>query len=374
MRGKLAFLAVIIVSFFISINNIQALSKTKITGKYYYSKAAYELELINKERRKYGLDDLIMDEDLFNSANIRAAEIVLYMNKTHYRPNGKAYNTISSKVKGENTGYIYGYNDVEYYITKSWMNSESHRKNILDKKFKTIGIGCFKYNDTYYFVQQFGYDDLNEIEKYPKDKKKTVTVEHLDNIDKKGVTFDKPIYEIKDTGYITLTKYNMDTKYTIFKSNNNIKLVEEDGKIKVTALKSGITQVLIKYANGEYASTFIITGNNTNNIIDNEYIKVCGTTYKIDADIKPIDTLRNYIYGIKDTKEYNKYNNKIGDNLIISSNNTYILNLDYNTYNLSKKKMDINNILSMLFNNKENNNNITFNINNTISSIKYFMI
>ena len=37
----------------------------------------------------------------------------------------------------------------------TWMNSTGHRKNILGD-FRDIGIGVYKSNGVYYWVQEFG--------------------------------------------------------------------------------------------------------------------------------------------------------------------------------------------------------------------------
>ena len=42
-----------------------------------------------------------------------------------------------------------------------WMNSEGHRNNILYPNYKSIGIGCFKNGDIYYWVQDFSISETS---------------------------------------------------------------------------------------------------------------------------------------------------------------------------------------------------------------------
>ena len=40
-------------------------------------------------------------------------------------------------------------------VMSSWMNSSGHKANILNSEFGKIGIGCYKKNGIYYWVQMF---------------------------------------------------------------------------------------------------------------------------------------------------------------------------------------------------------------------------
>jgi len=77
---------------------------------------------------------------------------------SHISPRGKRINTYAKgyeyRVMGENLAR--NYTDAGSII-KAWMNSPSHRANILDKEFRETGIGIATAKDgTIYVVQVFG--------------------------------------------------------------------------------------------------------------------------------------------------------------------------------------------------------------------------
>lgn len=116
------------------------------------------LRLINIERKKNGVPELKTTDALNKAADIRAGELIEKYG--HTRPDGSAGFTaleqckISFGAAGENIAA--GYN-TPALVVKGWMNSEGHRKNILNSKFRKIGIGYAECNDTYgtYWVQLF---------------------------------------------------------------------------------------------------------------------------------------------------------------------------------------------------------------------------
>lgn len=116
-----------------------------------YDKAYEVLSMINSERGKRGLSALSMDQTLMDAAMTRAAESVLYFE--HARPNGGSWDSVNSKVKGENLGKG---TDSSSRIMKLWMNSAGHRENILRSRFNGVGVACFEYGGTTYWVQLYG--------------------------------------------------------------------------------------------------------------------------------------------------------------------------------------------------------------------------
>ena len=75
---------------------------------------------------------------------------------SHTRPNGKAWYTVNSNIQGgENLAY--GFNDADS-ATEAWMNSPTHRDNILYPDFEKIAISVYVTDDgTAYWAQEFGY-------------------------------------------------------------------------------------------------------------------------------------------------------------------------------------------------------------------------
>jgi uncharacterized protein YkwD len=128
------------------------------SGQIYDSSFASQvLKLVNVERKNGGLSELTMSKSLTAPANKRAEEIV--QSFSHTRPNGTAWSTvldefnISVTTAGENLAY--GYNTPEA-VVEGWMNSPGHRANIMNAKFKNIGIGVYKDgNGTVYATQLF---------------------------------------------------------------------------------------------------------------------------------------------------------------------------------------------------------------------------
>lgn len=141
-----------------------------ITGKESYT-AAYEvLEILNGERRTAGLQPLVMDQVLLEAAMQRAAELTVLF--SHIRPNGLPCFSIDGKVWGENIAV--GYKTASS-VMKGWMSSPGHKANILKEDYRSVGIGCFNYEGTWYWVQLFG-DAMLEKAGKPADRITTRTV------------------------------------------------------------------------------------------------------------------------------------------------------------------------------------------------------
>lgn len=108
---------------------------------------------INTVRVQNGANELLWDENLEYVANVRAKEIA--ENFSHTRPNGKPWYTVNSKIQGgENLAYGF---ETSHDVIDAWMNSESHRDNLLYDEFRTMAIAIYVVDDTYYWVQAFGY-------------------------------------------------------------------------------------------------------------------------------------------------------------------------------------------------------------------------
>ncbi len=118
--------------------------------------AAEVVELVNKEREKYGLGKLSVDTALMRASYQRAKEIKSSF--SHTRPDGTSCFTvlyeygISYRHAGENIAY--GQRTPQAVVT-AWLNSEGHRANILNGNFTKIGVGCYKSGGTYYWSQEF---------------------------------------------------------------------------------------------------------------------------------------------------------------------------------------------------------------------------
>ncbi|NLL38046.1 MAG: hypothetical protein GX254_00460 [Clostridiales bacterium] len=115
------------------------------------------VELVNAERAKEGLAELLELETLTAAADLRAYESA--QSFSHTRPNGQRCFTVfseySMKYKAAGENLAYGFKTPEAMI-EAWMNSESHRANILDPDFTYIGIGYYvNENGRGYYSQLF---------------------------------------------------------------------------------------------------------------------------------------------------------------------------------------------------------------------------
>ncbi len=118
------------------------------------------LELINEQREKKGLEPLEMDPVLYEAARLRCKEI--YKDYGHQRPDGRVWYTILDEVSfdyayaAENIAYSDGSLSTCVNIMDEWMDSPSHRKNILNEKGRYVGIAALKAGNRTYWVQIFG--------------------------------------------------------------------------------------------------------------------------------------------------------------------------------------------------------------------------
>lgn len=142
-----------------------AASKTtvKISGTENYSQAKQVYKQVNSQRAKAGKSALKVDKNLEKAAMRRAAECALVYRKDHIRPNGTDSRTAfpsGHKYRGEN---ICADRNTATEAVSSWMNSSGHRANIMNKKFKSTGIGSFTINGTTYWVQLFCKRSRNRV-------------------------------------------------------------------------------------------------------------------------------------------------------------------------------------------------------------------
>ena len=120
-----------------------------------YADAQEVLRLINKQRAKRGLKKLKLDKSLTKAAVKRAAELTVYIpeKSPHKRPNGKSSKSVNKKIKYECCAE--GYTSPSS-VMKGWMSSKPHKKGILLKKARSVGIGCVtSENGVQYWTLEF---------------------------------------------------------------------------------------------------------------------------------------------------------------------------------------------------------------------------
>lgn len=101
------------------------------------------LFLINEEREKNNLSKLQIDENLQNVARLKAQDLV---NNNYFSHISPTYGTPFEMLKSHNIAYktasenIAGNSDINSAV-KSWLNSDSHKENILSNDYNYTGIG-----------------------------------------------------------------------------------------------------------------------------------------------------------------------------------------------------------------------------------------
>jgi uncharacterized protein YkwD len=107
----------------------------------------------NALRQEQGLKTLDWDDTLELCAGVRSAEMVSTF--SHTRPNGNPWWTVNSEIMyGENLAK--GFSTAEGAVN-GWMNSPTHKANLMDASFNTMSIAIYKENGVLHFAQEFGY-------------------------------------------------------------------------------------------------------------------------------------------------------------------------------------------------------------------------
>ena len=116
------------------------------------AKAAFDL--VNAKRLEAGLGALTWDNGLEQASAVRAVEAS--QSFSHTRPDGSDWWTVNSNLMyGENLAK--GYATAKDAVT-AWMNSPTHKANIMDAEFTSgaiaIHIGS---NGQWFWAQEFGF-------------------------------------------------------------------------------------------------------------------------------------------------------------------------------------------------------------------------
>lgn len=119
------------------------------------------LDLVNSQRRRRGLGDLFWSRELETLARNYSRQMANEKFFGHYDKNGDSVvqRAKSMSIKGwrkigENLFMCGGYADANGLAVDRWMKSPLHRKNILDERFNTTGIGIYESRDGRLYVTQ----------------------------------------------------------------------------------------------------------------------------------------------------------------------------------------------------------------------------
>src|SRR5947209_675419 len=118
------------------------------------------LELTNKERARKDLPPLEPEAILFKVARAHSANMARKGEMKHVLDNKNPAQRVEEAGYdygrvGENIAFSDGLRPAD--IVRGWMNSKLHRENILNPKFKHIGLGVARNDkDEVYYTQVFG--------------------------------------------------------------------------------------------------------------------------------------------------------------------------------------------------------------------------
>lgn len=121
-------------------------------------------ELLNQRRIENGLKPVVWNEEIAKVARLHSQNMASYRFFSHQGLDGltvdkraDAFGIRNWRKIGENIAYNSGYKDPVEYAVLRWMQSESHRQNLLSEKWKESGVGVAIADDgkTFYFTQVF---------------------------------------------------------------------------------------------------------------------------------------------------------------------------------------------------------------------------
>jgi uncharacterized protein YkwD len=124
---------------------------------------ARAFELMNAQRQANGLQSLQWDEQIVALARKHSESMASDKYFSHKDPNGGYVDTRAAKLGifnwmaiGENIAFMKGYEDPATMAVEKWMQSTSHKKNILGNQWRDSAIGVAVASDgAIYFTQVF---------------------------------------------------------------------------------------------------------------------------------------------------------------------------------------------------------------------------
>lgn len=116
------------------------------------------LELCNAERTKNGVTALKANNDLTKLARMKSKDIV---DKNYFSHQSPTYGSPFEMMRDYGVSYMYAGENLAQNSTadkafNAWMNSEGHRKNILNPNFTELGVGIAPKGDgSFIYTQMF---------------------------------------------------------------------------------------------------------------------------------------------------------------------------------------------------------------------------
>ncbi|NLM42401.1 MAG: SH3 domain-containing protein [Clostridiales bacterium] len=115
------------------------------------------LELCNAERAKVGAPALKANNDLTKLARMKSKDMV---DKGYFSHQSPTYGSPFDMLRNYGVSYMYAGENLAQNTTaekafRAWMNSEGHRKNILNPNFTELGVGIASMDGSNMYTQLF---------------------------------------------------------------------------------------------------------------------------------------------------------------------------------------------------------------------------
>jgi hypothetical protein len=156
----LIFLIIVFVEFLFLANSVGKISFEHLLATIVPEKL---IELTNVRRGDSGVETLVFNQLLKDAAKLKAEDMASKGYFAHTSPEGKTpwywFDVVGYNYRyaGENLAVNF---KESHEVDEAWMNSPTHRDNILNKKFEEIGIatatGEYKGKEAVFVVQLFG--------------------------------------------------------------------------------------------------------------------------------------------------------------------------------------------------------------------------
>lgn len=118
-------------------------------------------ELINEQRRLKNLAPLVWDLEMLYVARLHSNNMAELNFFSHAGKDGKTADDRADnagikdwRAIGENIAYSRGIKNRVPFAVQSWMNSPTHKDNLLDKRWKRSGIGVAVSSDGKFYITQ----------------------------------------------------------------------------------------------------------------------------------------------------------------------------------------------------------------------------
>jgi uncharacterized protein YkwD len=122
---------------------------------------AASFNLINEDRIKAGLPALVWDPQIAAVARAHSADMRNRNFYSHTNPDGQDFAArlrsagLSFRTAGENLARTTNVSNPATSANAEFLQSEGHRKNLLNPSFTRVGVGVSRSGNTYWITQNF---------------------------------------------------------------------------------------------------------------------------------------------------------------------------------------------------------------------------